>query len=167
MCDLALEPEITEILMHSRDPEELKYIWVEWRKASGEQVKCLYPKYVELANTAASLNNFSDYAAYWMKDYEADDFPEQIGKHNIICVYDEALVKRTGNLRRNPLATIETAVSAAARLRSARTQEEIRREYRFQGRPDSSTFVRQHLGSDMGEHRGIHCTISGQAVAGR
>lgn len=83
-CDLALEPEITEILMHSRDPEELKHIWVEWRKASGEKVKSLYPKYVELANTAARLNNFSDYAAYWMKDYEADDFPDQIGKYRAI-----------------------------------------------------------------------------------
>lgn len=79
-CDLALEPEITEILMHSRDPEELKHIWVEWRKASGEQVKSLYPKYVELANIAARLNNFSDYAEYWMKDYEVEDFPAQIGK---------------------------------------------------------------------------------------
>lgn len=79
-CDLALEPEITEILMHSRDPDELKYIWMEWRKVSGEKIKPLYPKYVELANIAAGLNNFSDYAAYWMKDYEVDDFPEQIGK---------------------------------------------------------------------------------------
>lgn len=77
-CDLALEPEITELLMNSRDPEELKHIWVEWRRESGEKVKSLYPKYVELANTAARLNNFSDYAEYWMKDYEADDFPEQI-----------------------------------------------------------------------------------------
>lgn len=83
-CDLALEPEITEILMKSRDPKELKHIWVEWRKASGEKMKSLYTKYVELANTAARLNNFTDYAAYWMKDYEADDFPEQIGK--IACM---------------------------------------------------------------------------------
>ncbi|XP_071562887.1 angiotensin-converting enzyme-like [Temnothorax nylanderi] len=77
-CDLALEPEITEKLMCSRDPEELKHIWIEWRKASGEKVKSLFPQYVELANTAARLNNFSDYAEYWMKDYEAADFPEQI-----------------------------------------------------------------------------------------
>ncbi|KAL0125554.1 hypothetical protein PUN28_004576 [Cardiocondyla obscurior] len=77
-CDLALEPEITETLIRSRDPEELKHVWVEWRRASGEKVKSLYPKYVELANTAARLNNFSDYAAYWMKDYEADDFADQI-----------------------------------------------------------------------------------------
>jgi len=82
-CDLALEPEIIEISKSSHDPEELKHIWVEWRKVSGEKVKSLYSKYVELANTVATLNNFSDYAAFWMKDYEADNFPEQIGK--IIC----------------------------------------------------------------------------------
>ncbi|OAD56126.1 Angiotensin-converting enzyme, partial [Eufriesea mexicana] len=77
-CDLALEPEITELLMKSRDPEELKYIWSQWRKATGEKMKSLYTKYVELSNMAATLNNYSDNAAYWMKDYEADDFPEQI-----------------------------------------------------------------------------------------
>ncbi|XP_032689502.1 angiotensin-converting enzyme-like [Odontomachus brunneus] len=77
-CDLALEPEITEILMYSRNPEELKHIWVEWRKVSGEKVKSLYSRYVELANDMAKLYNFSDYAAYWMKDYETDNFPEQI-----------------------------------------------------------------------------------------
>ena len=77
-CNLALEPELTEILMKSRDPEELKYIWVQWRKATGEKMKSLYKRYVELSNMAATLNNFTDNAAYWMKDYEADDFPEQI-----------------------------------------------------------------------------------------
>lgn len=82
-CDLALEPELTEILMKSHDPEELKYIWVEWRKATGEKMKPLYERYVELSNLAATLNNYSDNAAYWLKDYEADDFPEQIGKLNI------------------------------------------------------------------------------------
>lgn len=77
-CDLALEPELTERLMKSRDPDELKHIWVEWRKATGEKVKDLFQKYVELSNMAATLNNFTDNAAYWMKDYEAEDFPEQI-----------------------------------------------------------------------------------------
>ncbi|KAG7200967.1 hypothetical protein KM043_003327 [Ampulex compressa] len=77
-CDLALEPEITELLTHSRDPEELKHIWLSWRRESGEKVKSLYPRYVELSNTAARLNNFTDNAAYWMKDYETDNFPEQI-----------------------------------------------------------------------------------------
>lgn len=79
-CDLALEPEIIETFMRSRDPEELKHIWVEWRKASGEKIKPLFPLYVRGSNATARFYNFSDYAAYWMKDYETDDFPEQIGK---------------------------------------------------------------------------------------
>lgn len=81
-CNLALEPELTEILMKSRDPEELKYIWVQWRKSTGEKMKSLYKRYVELSNMAATLNNFTDNAAYWMKDYEAADFPEQIGNYH-------------------------------------------------------------------------------------
>lgn len=79
-CDLALEPELTDLLKKSRDPEELKYIWAEWRNASGKKVKFLFMRYVELNNMAARLNNYSDNAAYWLKDYEADDFPEQIGE---------------------------------------------------------------------------------------
>ncbi|XP_017880117.1 angiotensin-converting enzyme isoform X3 [Ceratina calcarata] len=77
-CDLALEPELTELLMNSRDPEELKYVWVQWRKATGEKMKSLYARYVELSNMAATMNNYTDNAAYWMRDYEADDFPAQI-----------------------------------------------------------------------------------------
>ncbi|KOC59071.1 Angiotensin-converting enzyme, partial [Habropoda laboriosa] len=77
-CDLALEPELTELQMKSHDPEELKYIWVQWRKATGEKMKSLFTRYVELSNMAATLNNFTDNAAYWMKDYETDEFPEQI-----------------------------------------------------------------------------------------
>lgn len=99
-CDLALEPEITEILMNSRDPEELKHIWTEWRKVSGEKIKPLYIRYVELANDIAKLYNFSDYAAYWMRDYETDDFPEQIGKvvytrRSLIEVTRDTFLQRT------------------------------------------------------------------------
>lgn len=78
-CDLALEPELTEILATSRNPEQLKHIWLEFRKKTGRMVKHLYPRYVELSNIAAKLNNYSDNAAYWLKEYEAQDFQEQIG----------------------------------------------------------------------------------------
>lgn len=71
-----------------------------------------------------------------------------------------------GYFRRNPLATIETIVPAASCLRPARTPEEIWRGHCFQRRSDSSTLVGQHLGSDMGEYRGFHRTISRQTVAG-
>ena len=49
--------EITERLVKSRDPEELKYLWEEWRKASGQKVRDLYVTYVNLSNEAAVLNS--------------------------------------------------------------------------------------------------------------
>lgn len=77
-CDLALEPEITEIMINSRNSDELKYVWKAWRDVSGKKVKTDFTKYVELSNEIARLNNYTDMAAFWMKDYESDDFTEQI-----------------------------------------------------------------------------------------
>ncbi|XP_072156019.1 angiotensin-converting enzyme isoform X2 [Bemisia tabaci] len=77
-CDMHLEPEITARMAQSRDPEELKHYWVEWHKASGAKVKHLYPKYVELANEAAVMNNFTDTAEYWLWSYEDPHFQEEI-----------------------------------------------------------------------------------------
>lgn len=79
-CDLALEPELTEIMANSQDPEELKHIWTEWRKASGEKVRKMYPKYVELSNRAAQANGYENNKDYWLKEYEDDQIVEQIGK---------------------------------------------------------------------------------------
>jgi len=123
-CDLALEPEITEMLMHCRDPEELKHIWVEWRKASGEKIKSLYPKYVELANTAARLNNFSDYAATRLMIFLSKSVRSSAASFN------EALIEWQ-NLYREPMATVKTTVFTTARLHTARAQEEIRRRHRL------------------------------------
>lgn len=77
-CDLALEPEITETLQSSRDPEELKHVWVEWRKAVGPKVRQMYKEYVDLSNTAAIKNNFTDNSEYWLDNYEAADIKQQI-----------------------------------------------------------------------------------------
>ena len=79
-CDLALEPQLTELLAKSRDPELLKHIWTEWRKASGEKMKSYFPRYVELGNIAARLNDFKDKSEVWLMEYEAKDFQNQIGK---------------------------------------------------------------------------------------
>ncbi|KAF7991815.1 hypothetical protein HCN44_010616 [Aphidius gifuensis] len=77
-CNLNLEPEITEIMMTSREPERLKHLWKSWRDASGKKMKNDYIKYIELSNEIARLNNYTDMAAYWMKEYETDNFPDQI-----------------------------------------------------------------------------------------
>lgn len=41
----------------SRDPDELKHVWVEWRKASGKKCRGMFEHYVALSNEAAILNS--------------------------------------------------------------------------------------------------------------
>ncbi|XP_023709018.2 angiotensin-converting enzyme-like [Cryptotermes secundus] len=79
-CDLSLEPDLVEILRTSRDPDELKHVWVEWRKVSGEKCRRMFEHYVALSNEAATLNNFTDNAEYWLKDYESPDFRDQVAR---------------------------------------------------------------------------------------
>lgn len=79
-CDLSLEPEITELLSSSQNPDELKHIWVQWRKAVGINLKHQYQDYVKFLNEAAHLNNHTDASAMWLYDYETDDIKEQIQK---------------------------------------------------------------------------------------
>lgn len=77
-CDLALEPELTQILANSRDDEELKHVWVEWRNAVGPHCKRLFEEYVDLSNEAARLNNFTDNTESWLDGYEDPQFRQQI-----------------------------------------------------------------------------------------
>ncbi|XP_074039099.1 angiotensin-converting enzyme [Leptinotarsa decemlineata] len=77
-CDLALEPDMTNILTNSRDPQELSHVWVQWRNNVGPKCKNLYVEYVNLSNEAAKLNNFTNNAEYWLHDYEDPDFKQQI-----------------------------------------------------------------------------------------
>ncbi|XP_065334808.1 angiotensin-converting enzyme-like isoform X1 [Cloeon dipterum] len=97
-CDLSLEPELTELLMKSRDPEELRHIWIEWRRNSGEKVKEQYKEYVALSNKAARMNNFDNAAALWLNNYESDEFRGQIGElwHQLKPLYQQlhAYVRR-------------------------------------------------------------------------
>ncbi|XP_063823938.1 angiotensin-converting enzyme-like isoform X4 [Ostrinia nubilalis] len=79
-CDLALEPDITEIFAKSLDPEELKHTWVEWHKAAGAKARANFTQYVQLYNEAAKLNDFKDVADWWQADYEVPDFEEQLAK---------------------------------------------------------------------------------------
>jgi hypothetical protein len=40
----------------SRDYEELKYVWEQWRQASGMPIRGNYVNYVALSNEAAQAN---------------------------------------------------------------------------------------------------------------
>jgi hypothetical protein len=46
-----------EVVRTSRDPHELKHVWVEWRKGSGEKLRGMFENYVALSNEAATLNS--------------------------------------------------------------------------------------------------------------
>lgn len=70
--------EITTILSESRDPDELKHVWVEWRNTVGPKVKDMYETYVNLSNEAARSNNFTDMGELWLDDFESDDIREQL-----------------------------------------------------------------------------------------
>ncbi|XP_033249765.1 angiotensin-converting enzyme-like [Drosophila miranda] len=77
-CDLALEPEIEEIISKSRDHEELKYYWRQFYDKAGTAVRSNFERYVELVNKAAKLNNFTSGAELWLDEYEDDTFEQQL-----------------------------------------------------------------------------------------
>ena len=80
-CDLSLEPgkifvasiffsfsisirlprsiplsDIDAIMKTSRDEEELRHVWIQWRNVTGRPIKEHYERFVELSNEAARLN---------------------------------------------------------------------------------------------------------------
>ncbi|XP_053692653.1 angiotensin-converting enzyme-like [Sabethes cyaneus] len=77
-CDLSLEPELTEIMATSRDPEELKYYWKEWYDKAGAPTRNDFETYVALNREAAQLNNFTSGAEAWLDAYEDDTFEAQV-----------------------------------------------------------------------------------------
>ena len=52
---LELEPDLGDLMAHSRDYDELEWAWKGWRDAVGPKIGELYPTYVELKNEAATL----------------------------------------------------------------------------------------------------------------
>lgn len=45
-----------KVMAESRDYEELKYVWSQWRDASGAKMRNNYKNYVTLSNQAAEAN---------------------------------------------------------------------------------------------------------------
>uniref|UniRef100_A0A182SJF9 Angiotensin-converting enzyme n=1 Tax=Anopheles maculatus TaxID=74869 RepID=A0A182SJF9_9DIPT len=77
-CNFGLEPELTETLAKSRDPDELKYYWMQWHEVAGKPVRKDFDEYVALNREAAQLNNFTSGAEYWLDAYEDDSFEQQV-----------------------------------------------------------------------------------------
>ena len=64
-------PEMETIMADSRDPEELKRIWLGWHQISPPYRKT-YQRYVELANKGAREMGFKDVGAMWRAKYDMD-----------------------------------------------------------------------------------------------
>ena len=73
---LTLDNFLNTIMATSRDPKELKYVWNQWRKATGPKLKSHYKDYVRLNNIGATENGFEDAGDYKRKRYEVDDLKE-------------------------------------------------------------------------------------------
>jgi len=74
----SLEPELTEVMASSRDPDELQYYWEQWREKSGKMIKGNYHEYVDLYNEAAKLNGFSDASMMKVDPYESKTFIQEM-----------------------------------------------------------------------------------------
>ncbi|CAD6233911.1 GSCOCG00007388001-RA-CDS [Cotesia congregata] len=83
--------EISKIMAKSRDWDELQWVWVEWRRRSGSQIRDLYTQLIFLNNEVARLNNFTDAAEYWMFPYESPDFQQDIDEvwNSVRPLYEE------------------------------------------------------------------------------
>jgi len=43
----------------SRNEEELRHVWTQWRDVTGKNMKQYYERFVELSNEAAKLNSMT------------------------------------------------------------------------------------------------------------
>lgn len=55
-CNLELDPDINQLMTHSRNPLELQHIWEEWHENTGPPLKNKFMRYVQLANQAARMD---------------------------------------------------------------------------------------------------------------
>jgi peptidyl-dipeptidase A len=51
--------DVEKIISESRDYEELKYVWSQWRDASGAKMRTNYQNYVTYSNQAAEANGIN------------------------------------------------------------------------------------------------------------
>jgi peptidyl-dipeptidase A len=63
--------DMEEILATSRDPEELKKVWLGWHKVS-PPYRERYARFVELANKGAREMGFKDVGAMWRSKYDME-----------------------------------------------------------------------------------------------
>jgi len=73
-----LDPDLYGIFRTSRNPDELKYYWKEWRAATGNPLKETYFKYQQLKKDEAKSTGFKDRQDEWLEGYEIADAPKMM-----------------------------------------------------------------------------------------
>lgn len=58
-CHHVSRSDINAIMKNSRNEEELRHVWTQWRNVSGRPIRQNYERFVELSNEAAQLNSKS------------------------------------------------------------------------------------------------------------
>src|SRR5262245_52224557 len=73
--------QLSKILAESRDPQELKNVWVGWH-AIAKPIRNDFVRYVELANKGASQLGFKDNGAMWRSKYDMspDEFAKELDR---------------------------------------------------------------------------------------
>ncbi|XP_037079985.1 angiotensin-converting enzyme-like isoform X2 [Pollicipes pollicipes] len=102
-CDLSLEPDLSEIMSKSRDPEELAHVWLNWRENTGRRMREHYKAFVKLINEAAELNDFKDGTEMWLNAYDTPDFRSQIARlwDQLTPLYEQLHAYVRGRLRKH------------------------------------------------------------------
>ncbi|XP_018333266.1 angiotensin-converting enzyme [Agrilus planipennis] len=77
-CTLQLEPDIKNIMMHSRNPDELLHVWNEWHNKVGPPMKNKFMRYVQLANQAARMTGFADAGEQMYSLYETENIEYEL-----------------------------------------------------------------------------------------
>lgn len=84
-CDLKSEgvyltPNISRQFAESRNIDELKYLWKSWHDKTGKLLRSRYKTYINLINTAAKGNNYSDASKWWQSEFEDENLENNIDK---------------------------------------------------------------------------------------
>uniref|UniRef100_A0A0B7ANC9 Angiotensin-converting enzyme n=1 Tax=Arion vulgaris TaxID=1028688 RepID=A0A0B7ANC9_9EUPU len=75
---LTLEPDITRLMVSSRDYDLLATLWTGWRNETGRKMKNLFTNYVKLSNEAVQFLGFQDAGEEWRSGYESDTFIDDV-----------------------------------------------------------------------------------------
>lgn len=78
-------------MAHSRDSDELLYLWKAWHDATGKQMRPHYDEYTNYMNKAAVANGLADATKLWQLKYDDANFTNNIERlwNEVKPLYDD------------------------------------------------------------------------------